>query len=124
MNKSNTPTFTVIRHSKRGGHGHRGGVWEIAYADSVIVMMTFFPLMWLLSSVTGAELPSVETYFRAPLKVVLFGNAGSNDQSSILWGSPALKQNISQPSPSPNLTVRHQRSIRGESGGAALSKLK
>lgn len=84
MSKSSTPTFIVIRRNKKGGHGHHGGAWKIAYADFVTAMMAFFLLMWLLSSVTKAELSSVETYFRTPLKVALFGGAGSGDQSSIL----------------------------------------
>lgn len=97
MSKSSTPTFIVIRRNKKGGHGHHGGAWKIAYADFVTAMMAFFLLMWLLSSVTKAELSSVETYFRTPLKVALFGGAGSGDQSSILQGSPAIKQNMPQP---------------------------
>ena len=67
MSKSSTPTFIVIRRNKKGGHGHHGGAWKIAYADFVTAMMAFFLLMWLLSSVTKAELSSVETYFRTPL---------------------------------------------------------
>lgn len=114
MSKSSTPTFIVIRRNKKGGHGHHGGAWKIAYADFVTAMMAFFLLMWLLSSVTKAELSSVETYFRTPLKVALFGGAGSGDQSSILQGSPALKQNMPQPNPSPSPTVQRQRNIRDE----------
>lgn len=124
MSKSSTPTFIVIRRNKKGGHGHHGGAWKIAYADFVTAMMAFFLLMWLLSSVTKAELSSVETYFRTPLKVALFGGAGSGDQSSILQGSPALKQNMPQPNPSPSPTVQRQRNIRDESDDAALNKLK
>jgi len=96
----------------------------VAYADFVTAMMAFFLLMWLLSSVTKAELSSVETYFRTPLKVALFGGAGSGDQSSILQGSPALKQNMPQPNPSPSPTVQRQRNVRDESDDAALNKLK
>ena len=69
MSKSSTPTFIVIRRNKKAAHGHHGGAWKIAYADFVTAMMAFFLLMWLLSSVTKAELSSVETYFRTPLKV-------------------------------------------------------
>ena len=54
MSKSSTPTFIVIRRNKKGGHGHHGGAWKIAYADFVTAMMAFFLLMWLLSSVTKA----------------------------------------------------------------------
>ena len=124
MSKSSTPTFIVIRRNKKAAHGHHGGAWKIAYADFVTAMMAFFLLMWLLSSVTKAELSSVETYFRTPLKVALFGGAGSGDQSSILQGSPSLKQNVPQPNPSPSPTVQRQRNIRDESDDAALNKLK
>ncbi|MDO5056419.1 MAG: flagellar motor protein MotB, partial [Lautropia sp.] len=40
----------VIKRIKKGGHGHHGGAWKIAYADFVTAMMAFFLLMWLLSS--------------------------------------------------------------------------
>ena len=37
----------VVKKIKKGGHGHHGGAWKIAYADFVTAMMAFFLLMWL-----------------------------------------------------------------------------
>ncbi len=45
-----TPTVVVKRKKKSGHGGHPGGAWQIAYADFVMAMMTFFQLMWLLDS--------------------------------------------------------------------------
>ncbi|MBQ7626459.1 MAG: motility protein MotB, partial [Rhodocyclaceae bacterium] len=38
----------VIKRIKKGGGGHHGGAWKIAYADFVTAMMAFFLLLWLL----------------------------------------------------------------------------
>ena len=39
----------IVKRIKKGGHGHHGGAWKIAYADFVTAMMAFFLLMWLLA---------------------------------------------------------------------------
>jgi chemotaxis protein MotB len=40
----------IVKRIKKGGGGHHGGAWKIAYADFVTAMMAFFLLMWLLGS--------------------------------------------------------------------------
>ncbi len=45
----------IVKRIKKGGHGHHGGAWKIAYADFVTAMMAFFLLMWLLSATTEEE---------------------------------------------------------------------
>ena len=42
----------VIKKIKKGGHGHHGGAWKVAYADFVTAMMAFFLLLWLLERCT------------------------------------------------------------------------
>ena len=42
----------IIKKINKGGHGHHGGAWKIAYADFVTAMMAFFLLMWLISMTT------------------------------------------------------------------------
>jgi len=42
----------IVKRIKKGGHGHHGGAWKIAYADFVTAMMAFFLLMWLLGSIS------------------------------------------------------------------------
>ena len=76
----------VIKRIKKGGGGHHGGAWKIAYADFVTAMMAFFLLMWLLGSTTSGDLKGISEYFKTPLKVALMGGTGSGDSSSIIKG--------------------------------------
>jgi chemotaxis protein MotB len=77
----------IIKRVKRGGHGHHGGAWKIAYADFVTAMMAFFLLMWLLGSTTEGDKKGIADYFSAPLKVSI-GSAGSGagDASHVIKG--------------------------------------
>ncbi|MEQ8194354.1 MAG: flagellar motor protein MotB [Rhodospirillales bacterium] len=53
----------IIKKVNKGGHGHHGGAWKVAYADFVTAMMAFFLLLWLLNSVTQEQLEGVSNYF-------------------------------------------------------------
>jgi len=76
----------VVKKIKKGGGGAHGGAWKLAYADFVTAMMAFFLLMWLLGSTSQGDLKGIADYFNTPLKVALFGGAGSGDTSSIVQG--------------------------------------
>ncbi len=76
----------VIKRIKKGGGGHHGGAWKIAYADFVTAMMAFFLLMWLLGSTTKAQMEGIADYFKTPLKVALSGGSGAGDATSIIKG--------------------------------------
>ena len=76
----------IVRRIKKGGHGHHGGAWKIAYADFVTAMMAFFLLMWLLGSTAKGDLSGISEYFKTPLKVALGGGSGSGDSSSLVKG--------------------------------------
>lgn len=76
----------IVKRIKKGGHGHHGGAWKIAYADLVTAMMAFFLLMWLLGSTAKGDLEGIAEYFKTPLKVALQGGSGSGDSSSIIKG--------------------------------------
>ncbi|AXK40272.1 flagellar motor protein MotB [Crenobacter cavernae] len=76
----------IVKRIKKGGHGHHGGAWKIAYADFVTAMMAFFLLMWLLGSVSQGDLNGISEYFRTPLKVALAGGSGSGDANAIIKG--------------------------------------
>ncbi len=76
----------VIKRIKKGGAGHHGGAWKIAYADFVTAMMAFFLLMWLLGSTASGDLKGIADYFQNPLKVSLSGGSGTGDATSILKG--------------------------------------
>jgi chemotaxis protein MotB len=53
----------IIKKIKKGGHGHHGGAWKVAYADFVTAMMAFFLLLWLLSSSSKETLSGLSEYF-------------------------------------------------------------
>ena len=59
MAKNDAPII-VIKRVKKGGHGHHGGAWKIAYADFVTAMMAFFLLMWVLGSTTAGDLAGID----------------------------------------------------------------
>jgi chemotaxis protein MotB len=79
----------IIKRVKKGGHGHHGGAWKIAYADFVTAMMAFFLLMWLLGSTTEGDKKGIADFFNAPLKVSFVGGSGSGDSSSVIRGGGA-----------------------------------
>ncbi len=69
----------IIKKIKKGGHGHHGGAWKVAFADFVTAMMAFFMLMWLLSSTTVEQRIAVSAYFNDPLATTgLSGNGAGN----------------------------------------------
>ncbi|WP_341889957.1 flagellar motor protein MotB [Variovorax sp. YR752] len=76
----------IVKKIKKGGHGHHGGAWKIAYADFVTAMMAFFLLMWLLGSTTEGDKKGIADYFNSPLKIAMLGGSGSGDSSSIIKG--------------------------------------
>ncbi len=76
----------IVKRIKKGGGGHHGGAWKIAYADFVTAMMAFFLLMWLLGSTAKGDLQGIAEYFATPLKVAMQGGSGSGDASSVIKG--------------------------------------
>ncbi|MFN9109803.1 MAG: flagellar motor protein MotB, partial [Bacteroidota bacterium] len=53
----------VIKRIKKGGHGHHGGAWKVAYADFVTAMMAFFLLLWLLNTTTPEQKMGLAEFF-------------------------------------------------------------
>lgn len=76
----------VVKKIKKGGHGHHGGAWKIAYADFVTAMMAFFLLMWLLTSVNKAKLRGISEYFKTPVQAALMNLQGTGTRSSVIEG--------------------------------------
>jgi chemotaxis protein MotB len=77
----------IVKRIKKGGHGHHGGAWKIAYADFVTAMMAFFLLMWLLGSTTEGDKKGIADYFSSPLKLALLSSgSGSGDSSHLIKG--------------------------------------
>jgi chemotaxis protein MotB len=77
----------IVKKIKKGGHGHHGGAWKIAYADFVTAMMAFFLLMWLLGSTTEGDKKGIADYFASPMKIALLSSgSGAGDASHVVKG--------------------------------------
>ena len=68
----------IIKKIKRGGHGHHGGAWKVAFADFVTAMMAFFMLMWLMGSTTKEQKAAISNYFQNPSAVQGPGGASTS----------------------------------------------
>lgn len=68
----------IIRKKKvhKGGHGHHGGAWKVAYADFVTAMMAFFMLMWLLNATTEKQRKGLADYFSPTIPVTRESGGG------------------------------------------------
>ena len=113
----------IVKKIKKGGHGHHGGAWKIAYADFVTAMMAFFLLMWLLGSTTEGDKKGIADYFQSPLKVGLAGGSGSGDSSHVLKGGgqdltratgQVKRGDVEAERRSVNLQVLKQEQVRAE----------
>ena len=67
----------IVKKIKKGGHGHHGGAWKIAYADFVTAMMAFFLLMWLMAVTDEEQKRAISDYFQNPTAVT-GGDGGAN----------------------------------------------
>ena len=101
---------TIIKKVKKGGHGHHGGAWKVAYADFVTAMMAFFLLLWLLNSATQEQLEGISNYF-APISV----SQSTSGAGDVLGGeSVADSGALGQPSqPSILIDLPAPRASRG-----------
>lgn len=76
----------IVKKIKKGGHGHHGGAWKLAYADFVTAMMAFFLLMWLLGTTEPSIRQGIAEYFQDPWKPSLRGGANTGDATSLIQG--------------------------------------
>lgn len=81
----------IIKKINKGGHGHHGGAWKIAYADFVTAMMAFFLLLWLLNSVTQEQLEGISNYF-APVSA----SQSTSGAGDILGGQTISEEGAAQ----------------------------
>jgi chemotaxis protein MotB len=77
----------IVKKIKKGGHGHHGGAWKVAFADFVTAMMAFFMLMWLLGSTTPEQKAAISEYMNDPLASSGPGGAG---KSPVLDGGDGI----------------------------------
>ena len=68
----------VIKKINKGGHGHHGGSWKVAYADFVTAMMAFFLLLWLLGISDDALREGISDYFKNPAGIKGPGGASTS----------------------------------------------
>ncbi len=74
----------IIKKIKKGGHGHHGGAWKLAYADFVTAMMAFFLLMWLLGSTDETTRKGIASFFSDPYRVSMAGGKSAAERTSLL----------------------------------------
>lgn len=55
----------IIKKVKKGGHGHHGGSWKVAFADFMTAMMAFFLVMWILGLDQDTR-SAIAGYFQDP----------------------------------------------------------
>jgi chemotaxis protein MotB len=85
----------IIKKVKKGGHGHHGGAWKVAYADFVTAMMAFFLLMWLINTTSPEQKRGIADYF-APASVSETTSGSGGILSGTSLGEDGAKQNGSQ----------------------------
>ncbi len=56
----------IIKKIKKGGHGHHGGAWKVAFADFMVAMMAFFLVMWIVG-MSGEDRAVIQAYFNDPV---------------------------------------------------------
>ncbi len=89
----------IIKKVKKGGHGHHGGAWKVAYADFVTAMMAFFLLLWLLNATTEEQKRGIADYFEP-------GFRGSSGAGGILGGTSRSEEGkLNQPASSPSVSI-------------------
>lgn len=87
----------IIKRIKKGGHGHHGGAWKVAYADFMTAMMAFFLLLWLLNSVTEEQLQGISDYF-APSSMSTSSSGAGGMLGGTTIGEGAMTSQASAPS--------------------------
>lgn len=83
--QANAAPVIIKRKTVKGGGGHHGGAWKVAYADFVTAMMAFFMLMWLLGATTEKQRKGIADYFNPtiPINRVSGGGNGAFGGDSI-----------------------------------------
>src|SRR5579883_3524461 len=90
--KNGAGGITIVKRIKKGGEGHHGGAWKVAYADFVTAMMAFFLLLWLLNAVTEEQLQGIADYF-APTTVSQSNNGAGGMLGGQVIGKGAETSN-------------------------------
>ena len=76
----------IIKKINKGGHGHHGGAWKVAFADFMTAMMAFFLVMWALAQSDDTK-AAIEDYFQNPQDYSIF--TGQKTVAVSLFDHPA-----------------------------------
>lgn len=114
----------IIKRIKKGGHGHHGGAWKVAYADFVTAMMAFFLLMWLINTTTPEQKRGIADYF-APQSIAqtasgaggVLGGKVMGEDSSRAGGAASVMQRNS-PASTSKKTDTTNNNVQGGGVGA------
>jgi chemotaxis protein MotB len=115
----------IIKRVRKGGHGHHGGAWKVAYADMVTALMALFIVLWILSQ-SDQTIRSVAGYFRDPIGFVDGGTSSITESGSqagqitVMSGSQPSSQTtpLHVDEPDPRWRERARR-IRGALAGSS-----
>ncbi len=117
---TNVAPVIIKRKKVKGGDGHHGGAWKVAYADFVTAMMAFFMLMWLLNATTEKQRKGLADYFSPsiPINRVSGGGDGAFSGDSI-FAEESLSRNgsgASRKHPTSNKQARGDTGIETDGG--------
>jgi chemotaxis protein MotB len=127
------PRPIIIKKVKKGGHGHHGGSWKVAFADFATAMMAFFLLMWLLEATTEEQKGAISEYFNNPSNVQgaspvpsptpIQGPGGASTSMIKLGGGMELHRDAALPTDAAPPTPGTQTQTRADDDGAQDEKL-
>lgn len=106
MARGSDATTIVVKRVKKGGQGHHGGSWKVAFADFATAMMAFFLLLWLMGSTTEEQRGAISEYFNNPSAVpgsstlptpsAINGPGGASTSMIALGGGMELHRSASE----------------------------
>ncbi|MBF0247175.1 MAG: flagellar motor protein MotB [Alphaproteobacteria bacterium] len=88
----------IVKKIKKGGHGHHGGAWKIAYADFVTAMMAFFLLLWLLNAASQEQLEGIADYFAPTVTSTSQSGSGQILGGTTVAVDGSMEDTVSRPS--------------------------
>jgi len=88
----------IVKKVKKGGHGHHGGAWKVAYADFVTAMMAFFLLLWLLNVTDAEQKQGLSDYFSPTSSSTSESGAGGVMGGTSMQSEGAMTSNTGVPS--------------------------
>jgi len=94
----------IVKKIVKGGHGHHGGAWKVAYADFVTAMMAFFLLLWLLNATTEEQRSGIADYF-TPEAVSKAQSGAGGLFGGVALNSDGALRSTGGPTPTGGITV-------------------